>query len=123
MVGIGGGAPSPKHDIRLGDVVVSSPAGRTDGVIHYEFGKTIQNQKLERTGALNRLPAILLTALSMVGARHECKDHRIVKSVNGMIEWNQRLQKIAHPTKSTETILFLNEQPGQRPSYDTSISS
>ena len=29
MVGIGGGAPSPKHDIRLGDVVVSSPAGRT----------------------------------------------------------------------------------------------
>jgi len=39
MVGIGGGAPSAKHDIRLGDVVVSSPTGRTGGVIHYEFGK------------------------------------------------------------------------------------
>ena len=36
MVGIGGGAPSSKHDIRLGDVVVSSPVGRTGGVIHYE---------------------------------------------------------------------------------------
>ena len=45
-VGIGGDAP--KHDIRLGDVVVSSPVGRMSGVIHYEFGKTIQNQKFER---------------------------------------------------------------------------
>jgi hypothetical protein len=50
MLGSGGSAPSPKHDIRLGDVVVSSPADRTGGVIHYEFGKTIRNQKLERTG-------------------------------------------------------------------------
>jgi hypothetical protein len=23
LVGVGGGAPSPKHDIRLGDIVVS----------------------------------------------------------------------------------------------------
>ena len=83
MVGNGGGTPSPKRDIRLGDVVVSSPAGRTGGVIHYEFGKTTQNQKLERTGAPNAPPAILLTALSMVEARHERKKHRIVKSVNG----------------------------------------
>ena len=27
LVGIGGGAPSQKHDIRLGDVVVSQPEG------------------------------------------------------------------------------------------------
>jgi hypothetical protein len=52
MVGITGGAPSKKHDIRLSDVVVSSPVGRTGGVIHYEFGSTIQNQKFERTGTL-----------------------------------------------------------------------
>ena len=57
MVGIGGGAPSGKHDIRLGDVIVSSPVGRTGGVIHYEFGKTIQNKKFERTGALDAPPA------------------------------------------------------------------
>src|SRR5437764_2206100 len=29
MVGIGGGAPSPKHDIRLGDVVVSATGNAT----------------------------------------------------------------------------------------------
>lgn len=27
LVGVGGGAPSEEHDIRLGDVVVSSPTG------------------------------------------------------------------------------------------------
>src|ERR1700733_6997301 len=33
MVSIGGGAPSWKHDIRLGDVVASSPKSRTGGVV------------------------------------------------------------------------------------------
>ena len=32
MVGIGGGAPSGKHDIRLGDVVVSVPRDGKGGV-------------------------------------------------------------------------------------------
>jgi nucleoside phosphorylase len=93
MVGIGGGAPSPKHDIRLGDVVVSSPAGRTGGVIQYEFGKTIQNQKFERTGALNAPPEMLLTALNVVGARYEGNGHQIAESVNRMVERNRRLRK------------------------------
>jgi hypothetical protein len=71
MVGIRGDAPSPKHDIRLGDVVVSSPVGRMGGVINYEFGKTIQNQKFERTGALNAPPTMLLAALNEIDARYE----------------------------------------------------
>jgi hypothetical protein len=41
MVGIGGGAPSPKHDIRLGDIVVSAPRDGKGGVFQYDFGKTI----------------------------------------------------------------------------------
>src|SRR5271156_6128338 len=93
MVGIGGGAPSPKHDIRLGDVVVSSPVGRTGGVIHYEFGKTIQNQKFERTGALNAPPMMLLTAWNVLEAPHQHKGRRNARSVNGMVQRNQSLQK------------------------------
>lgn len=37
MVGIAGGAPSKKNDIRLGDVVVSSPTSKYGGVIQYDF--------------------------------------------------------------------------------------
>ncbi|QYT06047.1 Vps9-ankyrin repeat-containing protein [Trichoderma simmonsii] len=59
MVGIGGGAPSKYHDIRLGDVVVSFPRGRRSGVLQYDFGKTIQNQAFRTTGYLNQPPNIL----------------------------------------------------------------
>ncbi len=45
MMGICGGAPSPKHDIRLGDVVVSSPISRLGSVIHYEFGGLLLARK------------------------------------------------------------------------------
>jgi nucleoside phosphorylase len=44
MVGIGGGAPSPKHDIRLGDIVVSVPRDGKGGVFQYDFVKTIEDQ-------------------------------------------------------------------------------
>lgn len=93
MVGIAGGAPSAKHDIRLGDVVVSSPTGRTNGVVHYEFGKTMQRQQLHRTGALSAPPMVLLTALNGLDALHERKGHAIAETVQKMLERNPRLAK------------------------------
>lgn len=42
IVGIGGGAPSLKHDIRLGDVVVGVSNTGKGGVVQYDFGKAIQ---------------------------------------------------------------------------------
>ncbi|KAF9773991.1 hypothetical protein IL306_008083 [Fusarium sp. DS 682] len=42
MVGIGGGVPSAKHDIRLGDVVVSARGNGKGGVFRYDYGKAIQ---------------------------------------------------------------------------------
>jgi nucleoside phosphorylase len=49
MVGIGGGAPTQKHDIRLGDIVVSAPGNGEGGVLQYDFGKTIQGQSFQIT--------------------------------------------------------------------------
>jgi hypothetical protein len=57
MVGIGGGAPSPKHDIRLGDIVVSAPRDGKGGVFQYDLGKIIQDQSFRPTGFLNQPPA------------------------------------------------------------------
>ncbi|KKO99476.1 hypothetical protein THAR02_08415 [Trichoderma harzianum] len=58
MVGIGGGAPSTKHDIRLGDIVVSSPGDGKGGVFQYDFGKTVQEQSFQHTGFLNQPPML-----------------------------------------------------------------
>ena len=68
MVGVGGGAPNAKNDIRLGDVVVSKPARTSGGVIQYDFGKTVQKGQFVRTGSLNRPPDVLLNAVNTLQA-------------------------------------------------------
>jgi len=68
MVGIGGGAPSRKHDIRLGDIVVSTPRDGQGGVFQYDFGKTIQNQGFQQTRFLDQPPTVLQTAVNGIKA-------------------------------------------------------
>ncbi|KAI1132592.1 hypothetical protein F5Y10DRAFT_197377 [Nemania abortiva] len=64
LVGIGGGAPSEEHDIRLGDVVVSLPTRTYPGVIQYDRGKEKENTSFERTGSLAPPPRCLMSAIS-----------------------------------------------------------
>jgi NACHT, LRR and PYD domains-containing protein 3 len=64
LVGIGGGVPSKKRDIRLDDMVVSRPTGTSGGVVQYDSSKTVNSGRFEQTGALNQPPQILLTAIS-----------------------------------------------------------
>ncbi|KAM6481958.1 hypothetical protein HDV62DRAFT_361719 [Trichoderma sp. SZMC 28011] len=97
LVGIGGGAPSRKNDIRLGDVVVSSP-GSSNGVSHsgvfqYDFGKTIQGQSFQTTGFLNQPPFLLRAAVTGVKARYEEEGHRIKANIGAILDKNPRLRK------------------------------
>jgi len=50
MVGIGGGAPSHKHEIGLGDIVVSCFRDGHSGVFQYDIGKAVQDQGFYTTG-------------------------------------------------------------------------
>jgi WD40 repeat protein/nucleoside phosphorylase len=68
MVGIGGGVPSAKSDIRLGDVVVSQPHMGRGGVIQYDLKTTPSG--LLRMSYLNTPPTTLLNALSKLRANH-----------------------------------------------------
>ncbi|KAI1658114.1 hypothetical protein F4813DRAFT_357404 [Daldinia decipiens] len=70
MVGIGGGAPTPERDIRLGDVVVSVPQGRLGGVIQYDFGKRLSGGQFQQTGQMNSPPAVLLGAIPEMQRQH-----------------------------------------------------
>lgn len=70
MVGIGGGAPTKKNDIRLGDIVVSVPEGPHPGVVQYDFVKRLHDGKIERTGQLNAPPNLLLSVIQELDRRH-----------------------------------------------------
>lgn len=93
MVGIGGGAPTIKHDIRLGDIVVSSPRDRESGVFQYDFGKTIQNQSFQYTRFLNQPPTALRTAINGLKAEYKEDGHQLDEAITTLLEKKPRLQK------------------------------
>jgi nucleoside phosphorylase len=93
MVGIGGAAPSPAHDIRLGDVVVSQPSGTNGGVIQYDRGKTVRGGEFQRTGMLNSPPVLLLNALSRLQAEHEGSFSKMPLYLSKMVEQYPKMKK------------------------------
>ncbi|KAF7590220.1 hypothetical protein BBP40_003151 [Aspergillus hancockii] len=93
MVGIGGGIPSSKIDIRLGDVVVSQPSATHGGVVQYDFGKALQGDRFQRTGLLNCPPQALLTALARLQAKHQVSGSAISTYLAEMIRKYPHMQR------------------------------
>ncbi|QYS92780.1 Wd40 protein [Trichoderma simmonsii] len=93
MVGTGGGAPTSHHDIRLGDVVVSTPGDGKGGVFQYDFGKAMQDQALVETGFLDQPPRLLRTAVAGLKTRYETYGHTLTEEVKKALERKPRLQK------------------------------
>jgi nucleoside phosphorylase len=93
MVGIAGGTPSSKHDIRLGDIVVSASGHGKPAVLQYDFGKAIQGKPFQQTGFLNQPPPILRAAVHGLMAEYESKGHKISKAIDEAIAKNARLRK------------------------------
>ncbi|KAK1251818.1 hypothetical protein MKX07_007297 [Trichoderma sp. CBMAI-0711] len=97
MVGIGGGAPSQKHDIRLGDVVVSAPRNGSGGVSQYDFGKAIQGGSFYTTGFLNQPPPLLRAAVNGLEAHYEINGHQLEEAICDIFEKRPRLQHDDNP--------------------------
>ena len=105
MVGIGGGAPSAKHDIRLGDIVVSAIGNGKGGVFQHDFEKRVQGQSFRETGFLNQPPPILRTAVSGLKSRYESKGHQLEGAINSILEKNIRLRpKYKRPGPDTDRL-------------------
>ncbi|EHK22091.1 uncharacterized protein TRIVIDRAFT_7987, partial [Trichoderma virens Gv29-8] len=74
LVGIGGGAPQPinpdpRKDIRLTDVVVSSPEKELSGVIQWDMG-TLEESGPVIKSHLNKPPQVLLKAMKLLQLNH-----------------------------------------------------
>ncbi|KAJ3547601.1 hypothetical protein NM208_g1444 [Fusarium decemcellulare] len=104
MVGIGGGVPT-KHDIRLGDVVVSSPIRRSGGVIQYDYGTAMQGRGSVIKGTLNQPPLCILTAINTLSAEHEIDGHNLEEAIQEVLEKKPRLLKrFQRPNPDTDRL-------------------
>ncbi|KAJ5928484.1 hypothetical protein N7466_007440 [Penicillium verhagenii] len=118
MVGIGGGAPSGKVDIRLGDVVVSKPTRDFGGVIQYDYGKTVTDGRFERTGLLNKPPTVLLTAISRLQSEHALKPSKIPSLLSEAVARNHRMRKKFTYCGEDQDLLFDFEYDHPDPEID-----
>ncbi|KAL2801555.1 WD domain protein [Aspergillus granulosus] len=108
MVGIGGGVPT-KHDIRLGDIVVSSSRNGSGGLLQYDLGKELQGQEFHQTGFLNQPPPILRTAVAGLQAQYEEEGHQLKESIQTVLEGNKRLmRKYTQPPFETDRLFESN---------------
>lgn len=110
MVGIAAGIPSPKHDIRLGDIIVSYPDGTCGGVIQYDMGKMVKG-KLTQTGSLKSPPRSLLTALTNLQAAALTDNPKYPIYIEKATSRNERTRKsFARPDISTDRLFKVHHE-------------
>ena len=90
LVGIGGGVPSQRGDIRLGDVVISKPDGTSGGVIWWDHGKRTGDGSYKRTGSLNQPPLNLLGAAQKLGSMLELGEAEFMDNIAAALPAYQR---------------------------------
>ncbi|KAN0085099.1 purine and uridine phosphorylase [Elaphomyces granulatus] len=83
MVSMGSGAPSHKHDIRLG----------------------VQDESFYTTGFLNQPPTALRTAVSGLKAQYTRKGHQLEEAISNVLEKNKRMRReYQRPSADTDRL-------------------
>jgi nucleoside phosphorylase len=93
MVGIGGGVPSESADIRLGDVVVSMATATSGGVIQYDYGKTLCDERFQWTGSPNNPPHFLLTVVSKIRSNYMMGEKPIQGIIRNILQKHQGMRE------------------------------
>ncbi|KAF3318690.1 hypothetical protein TWF173_006705 [Orbilia oligospora] len=110
MVGIGGG--NPVNDVRLGDVVVSTPTGEYPGVIQWDFGKVEEGGGFKRIGSLNNPPSALRAALGKLESSHEMNGTKIPEYLYDLTQkWPRLVSKYIKSDSHVDPLLLpLNDK-------------
>ncbi|KAL7794329.1 ankyrin repeat-containing domain protein [Trichoderma ceciliae] len=117
MVGIGGGIPPL---VKLGDVVVSRPSGQFPGVVQWDLGKS-ETAGFRRTGALDRPPKALLTALAKLEASHDMYGSKIPDYLQAMADRYPKLAEKYIWSPRLKDPMFESHSSPRNPSLGASI--
>lgn len=105
LVGIGGGVPSRNHDIRLGDIVVSTPSGPYSGVLAYDLVKTLESGQFRFNGSLAPPPRQLRSAISAL----KCDSQSFLSALQAYVDQIGRLlPDYIHPGQTRDVLFDAN---------------
>ncbi|KAK5993398.1 Ankyrin repeat domain-containing protein 50 [Cladobotryum mycophilum] len=115
MVGIGAGIPP---NVRLGDVVVSTPSNGYPGVVQWDSGKVEEGNNVKRTGSLNNPPSALLTALTKLETTHEMEGSKVPQYLDELKEkWPRLVPKYIRSDSLVDTLLGQSKPREMRVHY------
>lgn len=106
LVGIGSGAPSLSHDIRLGDVVISRPGRNHTGVVQFALDNLASGRGLVLTGALNNPPSELLRASAALESYHKREEPKFVEYVSKLAARYPDSEDIWSPPGTQHDMLY-----------------
>ncbi|KAK0702946.1 hypothetical protein B0T26DRAFT_729372 [Lasiosphaeria miniovina] len=107
MVGIGGGVPSGKNDIHLGDVVMSVPDGEHGGVVQYDLGRNTDDGFVMK-GFLWPPPEILRSAVGIMRSDHRVSQNKIPEFLSAMFQKSDDLRvSYQRPVEPDELFQFI----------------
>jgi nucleoside phosphorylase len=107
LVGIAGGVPGPKHDIGLGDAVVSMPDGTYGGVILYDLGRDTDDG-FQLKGFLHPPPAPLKSTVQLMRSEHLVTENKICKFLLEMMTRSSRLSIYQRPSSDFDILFDTN---------------
>lgn len=108
MVGIGGGVPT-FHDIRLGDIVVSSVDYANGAVFQYDFGRTTQDEAFQATRYHDAPPLLLQAAVQRLKAKYQRLGNSIGEAIEAVLVRNPRLkQEFQRPSLASDRLYRSN---------------
>lgn len=97
-VGLGGGAPTLKHDVQLGDVVVGEPNDLSSGVVPYNIVKTILTKTFAPEGSLNMAPRELRDAQEKLFLEQRLHGSQVVDIAIEAIQKTKQPEVYARPS-------------------------
>ena len=105
VVGIAGGGPSQRHDIRLGDVVVGIAPQGMGGVVQYNVHKTVR-QKMIMGDYVSTPPPVILSATKSLKKRYNREWNRIEEAVGAVLTMHPSMRETYKRPKQSSDMLF-----------------
>ncbi|KAL6695110.1 nucleoside phosphorylase domain-containing protein [Trichoderma pleuroticola] len=116
LVGIGGGVPGEKKDIRLGDIVVSYPNGIYTGVVQYDYGKLKGGGDVERKDWFCPPPPKILAAVDLLRAYHS-RPKNPRNNIPDIL--NELGEQYSYPEEHVTSDLLFQAECGHNPGAET----
>ncbi|KAI9672643.1 MAG: hypothetical protein M1831_000078 [Alyxoria varia] len=124
LVGVAGGVPdlnrSSPQDIRLGDVVVSTPTKKSPGVVTHDSGTIVQapqGQVFQRTGTSNQPPQNLLMIVTTLRGSQAALQQSMAAHINQIREVSEDFRNIPRPDEMQDNLIdsgYIHKDSGSR---------